>query len=85
MALTEKEVSDLKRMLKDRVDNYPDLEAMVAAGKLTYKAGWYEPKDKEAFDAISPYAPAFRVNKGGKGAVKVAKQNKRLQTLVSKL
>ena len=85
MALTEKEVADLKRLIKDSVDNYPDLEAMVAAGKLTYKAGWYEPKNKEAFDAIAPYAISFRVNKDGKGSVKVAKRNKRLQSLANKL
>lgn len=85
MPLTAKEIADLKRLIKERVDNYPDLEAMVANGQLTYKAGWYEPKNKEAFDAIAPYATSFRVGKDGKGAVKVSKQSKRLKTLADKL
>lgn len=85
MPLTEKEVADLKHLIKERVDNYPDLSAMVAAGRLTYKSGWYHPQDKEAFDAIAPYAAAFRVGKDGKGAVKVAKQSKRLKALAEKL
>jgi len=41
MPLTEKETVDLKKLIKDRVDNYPDLDGMVAAGSLSYKSGWY--------------------------------------------
>ncbi len=85
MPLTEKEIEDLKKLIKERVDNYPDLEAMVANGQPTYKAGWHEPKNKEAFDAIARYATSFRVGKDGKGAVKVSKQNNRLKTLADKL
>lgn len=51
MPITEKEIVD-KKLIKDRVDNYPDLEGMVAAGLLSYKSGWYEAKSKEAHDAI---------------------------------
>ncbi len=32
MPLTQKEIVDLKKLIKDRVDNYPDLNGMVAAG-----------------------------------------------------
>lgn len=41
MSLTEKELADLKKLIRDRADNYPDLEGMVAAGKLSYMSGWY--------------------------------------------
>lgn len=85
MPLTEKEVAVLKRIIKERIDNYPDLQAMIASGQLTYKAGWYEPNNKEAFDAIAPYATSFRVGKDGKGAVKVSRQSKKLKILVDKL
>lgn len=85
MPLTEKEIADLKNLIKERVDNYPDLEAMVANGQLTYKTGWYEAKNKEAFDAIAPYATSFRVDKDGKAAVKVFKQSKKLKILADKL
>lgn len=35
MPLSEKEIADLKKLIKDQVDNYPDLKSMVAAGSLT--------------------------------------------------
>jgi hypothetical protein len=85
MPLTGKEIADLKKLIKDRVDNYPDLEGMVAAGKLSYKAGWYEAKSKEAYDAIIQYAASIRVSKDGEAQIKVARASKRLKTLAEKL
>jgi hypothetical protein len=85
MPLTEKEIADLKKLIKDRADNYPDLEGMVAAGSLSYKSGWYEAKSKEAYDAIIQYATSIRVSKDGKAQIKVARQSKRLKALADKL
>lgn len=85
MPLSEKEIADLKKLIKDRVDNYPDLKGMVAAGSLTYKAGWYEAKSKEAYDAIIQYATSIRVSKDGKAQVKVAQESKKLKALAEKL
>lgn len=84
MSLTEKEISDLKKLISDRVDNYPDLEGMVAEGRLSCKSGWYEAKSKEAYDAIIQYATAIRVSKDGKAQIKVARANKRLKALAEK-
>jgi len=66
MPLTQKEIVDLKKLIKDRVDNYPDLNGMVAAGRLIYKSGWYEATSKEAHDAIVQYATSIRVSRDGK-------------------
>lgn len=85
MPLTEKEIVDLKKLIKDRVDNYPDLEGMVAAGRLFYKSGWYEAKNKEAYDAIIQYATSIRVSKDGKARIKVSRASKRLKALAEKL
>lgn len=85
MPLTVKEVADLKMMVKDRVDNYPDLEGMVAAGKLSYKAGWYEATNKDAYDAIIQYAASIRVSKDGKAQIRVARASRRLKALAEKL
>ncbi len=85
MSLTDKDISDMKKMIKDRVDNYPDLEGMVARGLLTYKAGWYEAKNKESYDAIAQYVTSIRVSKEGRAQVKVEKASKRLRALAEKL
>jgi hypothetical protein len=85
MALTKTEVADLKKKIKEHVDNYPDVDALVAAGRLIRKAGWYEAMDKEAFDAIAPYATGFRQLKNGKGQVKISKPTKRLKAQAAKL
>lgn len=85
MPITEKEIADLKKLIKDQVDNYPDLEGMVAAGLLSYKSGWYEAKSKEAHDAIVQYATSIRVSRDGSAQIKIARQNKRLKALAEKL
>jgi len=85
MSLTEKELADLKKLIRDRVDNYPDLEGMVAAGKLSYMSGWYEATSNEAYDAIVQYATSIRVSKDGTAQIKVARESKRLKALAEKL
>jgi hypothetical protein len=85
MPLTQKEIVDLKKLIKDRVDNYPDLNGMVAAGRLIYKSGWHEATSKEAHDAIVQYATSIRVSRDGKAQVKVARASKRLKVLADKL
>ena len=85
MSITEKEIADLKKLIEDRVDNYPDLEGMVAAGLLSYKSGWYEASSEEAHDAIVQYATSIRVSRDGKAQIKVGRQSKRLKALAEKL
>ncbi|HEX9392422.1 MAG TPA: hypothetical protein VF928_14010 [Usitatibacteraceae bacterium] len=85
MSLTEKEISNLKKLVKDRVENYPDLAGMVAAGRLINKSGWYEAKDKKAYDAIIQYATSIRVSKDGKAQVRIERASKKLKALVEKM
>lgn len=85
MPLTEKELVDLKKLVKERIKNYPDLDSMVAKGELIYKSGWYEAKNKEASDAIIQYAIGIRVSKDGKAQIKVAKAGKKLKAIAEKL
>jgi hypothetical protein len=85
MPLTEKDIADLKNVIKDRVDNFPDVDGMVAAGSLSRKSGWYEAKDKEAYDAIIQYATSIRVSKEGRAQIKVEKPSKKLRALADKL
>lgn len=86
MSLTILDKEELKKLIKARVENYPDLDAMVISGDLIRRSGsWYEPRSTEAFNAIIQYAKAVRVGKDGRGQVQVAKQNKRLAALVKKI
>ena len=86
MPLTEKESEELRKLIKERVENYPDLEGLVAKGRLIKKAGWYEAIDEQAYNAIIQYAMAIEVNqKTGKARIKVAPQSKRLAALSKKL
>lgn len=85
MSPSEKEIADVKKLIKDRVDNYPDLNGMVAEGSLTYKSGWYEAQSQEAFNAIKQYATSIRISKEGKTQIKVARQSKSLKALAKKL
>ncbi|MFT3736111.1 MAG: hypothetical protein QM776_14005 [Rhodocyclaceae bacterium] len=86
MPLTEKETADLRKLIKERVDNYPDLDGLIAKGRLVKKSGWYEALDEHTFNAIIQYATAIEVNKKtGKARIKVAAQSKRLVALSKKL
>jgi hypothetical protein len=85
MALTPNEVAKLRKAIKDQVDNYPDLEGMVAAGRLRKRGAWYEPVDKAAHDAIVQYASEIRVSKDGKGEIKVRRPSKSLKAIARKL
>ncbi|CQR29463.1 conserved hypothetical protein [Thiomonas arsenitoxydans] len=86
MPLTEKEAEELRKLIKERVENYPDLVGLVAEGRLIKKSGWYEAQDKQAFDAIIKYATAVEINqKSGKARIKVAPQSRRLAALSKKL
>ena len=84
MTLTGKDLEDLRRHFKEKVDNYPNLDEMLTNGDLTYKAGWYEPQNKKASDAIAPYASEIRVSKNGKAQCKVPVLSKRLKGLAEK-
>lgn len=85
MSLTEKENEYLKELIKDRLDNYPNLESMVTAGQLVYKSGWYETTSKDSYDAIIQYATSIRISKEGKTQIKVARVSKSLKALAGKL
>jgi len=85
MSLTTLDREELKKLIKDSVENYPDLDALVANGALVrHRGSWYEPKSTDAFNAIIRYAKAVRVGKDGRGQVQVAKQSKRLAALAKK-
>jgi hypothetical protein len=85
MALTEDEFAQMRRLVKDRVENYPDLAGMVAVGRLIKRGAWYQPTEKAAHDAIIQYATAIRVSKDGKGQIKVSKPSKSLKAIAAKL
>lgn len=84
MKLTAPDIAELRKLIKERVENYPDVESMVAAGELVKKGAWYEPGSKAAFDAIIQYARELRVTKDGKGQVKLEKPSARLKALANK-
>ena len=76
----------VESFIKELVDNYPDLDAMVASGALTSVAGgWYEPQTTAAFNAISKYATQIRTSKAGRAQVKLSKPDKRLTAIAAKL
>lgn len=85
MPLNSEEINDLKNLLKKRVENYPDLDQMVADGKLKYKAGWYELTDKASYEAVIHYATAIKINNDGKAQVKISKMRKKLKSLAEKI
>lgn len=85
MGLTEKQFAEMKAKIKGHVDNYPDLDAMVANGELIFKSGWYEATSKEALDKIGSYAREFRNGKNGNVQVKVSKMTKQFKSIASKL
>ncbi|MEG5653792.1 hypothetical protein, partial [Enterobacter roggenkampii] len=66
MKFTKKDRDDIVNDIKNWVDNYPNIEKMVAEGKLIYKSGWYEPIDEETYLLIGKYIKGIRVNKNGK-------------------
>jgi hypothetical protein len=86
MSLTIPDKEELKKLIKDRVENYPDLDAMVASGDLIRRSGsWYEPRSAEAFNAVIQYAKGVRVAKDGRSQIQVGKQSKRLVELAKKI
>jgi hypothetical protein len=76
---------EVKKLITDRVNNYPDLEGMVAAGRLTYRSGWCEATDAAAYEAVSQYVTALRSGKNGKVQFKLARKSKAQQALAGKL
>lgn len=85
MPLTAKETEEFRNRIKERFDNYPDLDGLIAAGSLVKKSGWYEPQDEPGYNAIIQYATAIEINrKTGKARIKVSPQSKRLRALSKK-
>lgn len=85
MSLNSEEISELKSLLKKRIESYPDLAKMVEDGKLKYKAGWYEVTDKESYEAVMPYATAVRINSKGVAQLKISKMRKGLKGLAGNI
>lgn len=86
MPLTPEEIAKLKQAIKDSVNNYPDLPAMLAAGRLKKRGAWYEALDKEAHDQIIQHAVEIRVSRSGRSEVKLSKPpTKALQARVKRL
>lgn len=83
MEFTKKDRDDIVNDIKNWVDNYPNIEKMVAEGKLIYKSGWYEPIDEETYLLIGKYIKGIRVNKNGKMQIKICKRSKKLERMVN--
>jgi hypothetical protein len=85
MPITPQEIAKMKQSIKDSVNNYPDVPAMLAAGRLKKRGAWYEALDKEAHDRIVQYAVAIRVSRSGRSEIKLSKPTKALQAMAKRL
>jgi hypothetical protein len=85
MPLNVEDIEQLKKLIKQRADNYPDIEQLIASGKLTYKSGWYRISDLSTFDLVKHYVVGLRSSKDGTFHVQLSKPSKRLRTLASKI
>ncbi|MGY0561792.1 MULTISPECIES: hypothetical protein [unclassified Luteimonas] len=85
MPLTESEIEELKARTKQFAENYPDIENLIASGKVKYKSGWYQISDSVTFDLVKDYVTGLRSSNDGKLHVKLSKPSKRLKSLAAKL
>lgn len=85
MEISEQKRAELIQLIKDRVANYPDIEQLVASGKLKRKRGWYQVVDLSIFDQIKHYANEFLNANDGTFHVKFEKPSKRLRKLAQDL
>lgn len=76
----EKMRSDLAQYARD----YPDMDALVASGKVIHKSGWYEVQDAETSVLLGKYVQQIEVSASGRLRVKMTKLDKRLAALASK-
>lgn len=75
--------NELQNLIIRRVQNYPQLEKLIADGAIAKKGAWYEILNGKGFEALIDYAAAVRVE-GKKTLVKVRKPSKSLQKLAAK-
>lgn len=85
MSLKDGDIEQLKELIKQRAENYPDIEQLIASGKVTCKSGWYQIADSSTFDLVKHYVIGLRSSKDGTLRVQLSKPSKRLRTLASKL
>lgn len=85
MAITNEEIEKIKSLIKQRAENYPDIEQLISTGKIKYKSGWYQISDSTTFDLVKHYVTGIRSSKSGAMQVKLSKPSKRLRALASKL
>lgn len=85
MPLSQAEIDQIKMQLLQHVRDYPDMDALLAAGQVSYKSGWYEIRDPAAFTLLSKYVESFRKTKQGKLLVNISKPSKRLIALAAKV
>lgn len=85
MPLSQAEIDQMKTQLLQHVRNYPDMDALLAEGRVSYKSGWYEIIDPAAFSLLSKYVESFRKTKQGKLLVKMSKLSERLIVLAEKV
>lgn len=79
------DTEEIKSLIKAHVENFPDIDALIAEGKLKRSAGWYMPSDKATYDAIAPYATSFLISPDKKPRLKIRKPTVRLKTAAAKL
>lgn len=69
---------DVELAHKEWIENYPNIDEMVATGALaSVGGGWFEPQTTDAFNALSKYASALRTTKTGRPQIKVIKPRSR--------
>lgn len=85
MTLPGDEAEKIRQLIKDKASNFPDIDNLVADGKLVRKSGWYQVNDPEAFEALKHYVAELRRTKDGRLQVKIKKPTKQFMALASRL
>ena len=85
MPITQSEIEQLRARIKQVAENYPDIEGLIASGKIKYKSGWYQINDSDTFDLVKDYVRSLGSSKDGKLRVKLSRPSKRLKSLAAKL
>ncbi|PZP99155.1 MAG: hypothetical protein DI587_10875 [Variovorax paradoxus] len=84
MPMDADEINRFRNSTKALVDGFPDLDAMLANGRLEFKRGWYAARDAAAQDALAPYVNAVRVGRDKTHWVKISKPSAALRKLAAK-
>lgn len=84
MPPTKDEMEKMRADLLQYARDYPDMDALVASGKVIYKSGWYEVQDAETSALLGKYVQQIEIAASGRPRVKMTKLDKRLAALAAK-